>query len=293
MDCSSPYAMAGLVDLKDRFDLAFGLDTDSDRHGIVTSNAGNAGSAGLMDPNHFLAVAIQYLFTHRDQWKGEVAIGKTLVSSAIIDRVAKKLGRRLTEVPVGFKWFVRGLLSGEYGFGGEESAGASFLRHNGMAWTTDKDGILLCLLAAEILARTGRDPAEHYRDLAAELGDPVYERLDAPADAEGRRILKNITPEQVGTQELAGDPILEKLTRAPGNGAEIGGLKVVTKNGWFAARPSGTENIYKIYTESFQGREHLARIQAEAQAIVRSVIEQAQVRRVAPSLPPRPLLSES
>jgi phosphoglucomutase len=269
MDCSSPYAMAGLIRLKDRFDIAFGNDADSDRHGIVTP------SAGLLNPNHYLAVAISYLFSNRPGWRPDAAIGKTLVSSAMIDRVARKLGRRLAEVPVGFKWFVDGLLSGEYGFGGEESAGASFLRRDGTAWTTDKDGILLCLLAAEITARTGRDPGELYRELTREFGDPVYERLDAPADSRQREILKRMAPEDVRASTLAGDPITRKLTRAPGNGAPIGGLKVETEGGWFAARPSGTENIYKIYTESFRGREHLERLQREAREIVQSVFDRA------------------
>ncbi len=267
MDCSSPFAMAGLIKLKDRFDVAFGTDPDSDRHGIVSR------SSGLMNPNHYLAVAIQYLFTSRPGWKSTAAIGKTLVSSAMIDRVAHRLRRKLTEVPVGFKWFVDGLLSGEVAFGGEESAGASFLRKDGTPWTTDKDGILLCLLSAEITAETGRDPGEHYSDLVRDFGEPVYERLDAPANATQRQRLKKISPESVQATTLAGDPILDKLTRAPGNGAEIGGLKVVTRNGWFAARPSGTEDVYKIYTESFIGREHLERIQVEAQRVVQSVFE--------------------
>ncbi|MCM2278761.1 MAG: phosphoglucomutase (alpha-D-glucose-1,6-bisphosphate-dependent) [Oligoflexia bacterium] len=265
MDCSSPSAMASLIGLKDRFDVAFGNDPDSDRHGIVTP------SAGLMNPNHYLAVAIWYLFSHRPGWKPTAAVGKTLVSSAMIDRVAAKLGRRLSEVPVGFKWFVDGLLSGEYGFGGEESAGASFLRRDGTTWTTDKDGILLCLLSAEITAKTGRDPGALYQDLTREFGDPVYERLDAPADARSRELLKKMSPDDVKATELAGEPILQKLTRAPGNGAAIGGLKVVTRNGWFAARPSGTEDIYKIYLESFKGRDHLARLREEAQSIVQAV----------------------
>ncbi|MCM2321899.1 MAG: phosphoglucomutase (alpha-D-glucose-1,6-bisphosphate-dependent) [Oligoflexia bacterium] len=267
MDCSSPYAMASLIGLKDRYDIAFGNDPDSDRHGIVTP------SAGLLNPNHYLAVAISYLFSNRPGWKSSARVGKTLVSSAMIDRVAAKLGRNLSEVPVGFKWFVDGLLSGDYGFGGEESAGASFLRKDGTTWTTDKDGIILCLLAAEITARTSRDPGQHYRELTREFGDPVYERLDAPADARSREILRKLSPDDVKASTLAGEPILQKLTRAPGNGASIGGLKVVARNGWFAARPSGTENIYKIYTESFLGKEHLARIQQEAQAMVQAVFE--------------------
>ena len=262
MDCSSPYAMAGLIHLKDRFDIAFGNDPDADRHGIVTK------SAGLMDPNHYLAVAIWYLFQHRPGWPADAAIGKTLVSSAMIDRVAEHLGRKLAEVPVGFKWFVDGLLSGAYGFGGEESAGASFLRRDGTVWTTDKDGIILALLAAEITAVTGRDPGEHYQALAAQFGASVYDRIDAPANAAQRNALKNLSADAVDAAELAGDKIVAKLTHAPGNGAAIGGLKVVTANGWFAARPSGTENIYKIYAESFIDEAHLRRIQTEAQAIV-------------------------
>ena len=262
MDCSSPYAMASLIHLKDRFDIAFGNDPDADRHGIVTK------SAGLMDPNHYLAVAIWYLFQHRPGWPADAAIGKTLVSSAMIDRVAGHLGRKLAEVPVGFKWFVDGLLSGAYGFGGEESAGASFLRRDGTVWTTDKDGIILALLAAEITAVTGRDLGEHYQALAARFGASVYDRIDAPADAAQRNALKNLSADAVDAAELAGDKIVAKLTHAPGNGAAIGGLKVVTDNGWFAARPSGTENIYKIYAESFIDEAHLRRIQTEAQAIV-------------------------
>ncbi len=262
MDCSSPYAMAGLVDLKDRFDVAFGNDPDFDRHGIVTP------SAGLMNPNHYLAVAIDYLFTHRPGWSPDAAVGKTLVSSSIIDRVADALGRSVAEVPVGFKWFVDGLLDGRYGFGGEESAGASFLRKDGTVWTTDKDGIILDLLAAEITATTGKDPAEHYTVLEERFGSPVYERKEAPATAREKAVLKNLSPELVTAAELAGDKIEGKLTRTSGNDAPIGGLKVVTENGWFAARPSGTEDIYKIYAESFRGREHLGQIQEEAQAIV-------------------------
>ncbi|MBC7692975.1 MAG: alpha-D-glucose phosphate-specific phosphoglucomutase [Methylotenera sp.] len=267
MDCSSPYAMAGLIALKDRHDIAFGNDADSDRHGIVTP------SVGLMNPNHYLSVAISYLFENRPAWRKEAAIGKTLVSSAMIDRVARKLGRKLTEVPVGFKWFVDGLLSGDIGFGGEESAGASFLRRDGGVWTTDKDGIILNLLAAEITARTGKDPGKHYQALTAEFGSPLYERLDAPADARSREILKKMSPEDVTATLLAGDPITQKLTKAPGNGAAMGGLKVVTENGWFAARPSGTENVYKIYTESFKGEAHLKQIQTEAQAMVERVMK--------------------
>ncbi|MBP6788191.1 MAG: phosphoglucomutase (alpha-D-glucose-1,6-bisphosphate-dependent) [Candidatus Promineofilum sp.] len=262
MDCSSPYAMASLIRLKDDFDIAFGNDPDFDRHGIVTR------SAGLMNPNHFLAVAIWYLFQNRPTWRPDAAVGKTLVSSSMIDRVAAHLGRRLAEVPVGFKWFVDGLLSGDYGFGGEESAGASFLRRDGAVWTTDKDGFIMDLLAAEIMARTGRDPGEHYRDLAERFGDPVYERADTPVSAPRKAVLGKLTPELVSAATLAGEPIVAKLTRAPANDAPIGGLKVVSENGWFAARPSGTENIYKVYAESFKGRDHLRQIQAEAATII-------------------------
>ena len=271
MDCSSPYAMAGLIGLKDRFDIAFGNDPDSDRHGIVTR------SSGLMNPNHYLAVAVSYLYQHRPGWRADAAVGKTLVSSAMIDRVAASIGRRLAEVPVGFKWFVDGLLDGSFGFGGEESAGASFLRTDGTVWTTDKDGIILDLLAAEITAKTGRDPGEHYRALEEQFGRPVYERTDAPASPAQKAVLVNLSPELVAATELAGEPITAKLTRAPGNGAAIGGLKVVAENGWFAARPLGTENIYKIYAESFKGRAHLAAIQAEAQAIVSAALRAAGV----------------
>jgi phosphoglucomutase len=266
MDCSSPSAMAGLIGLKDRYDIAFGNDTDFDRHGIVTP------SVGLMNPNHFLSVAIAYLFSQRADWPADAAIGKTLVSSSMIDRIAADSGRRLCEVPVGFKWFVEGLLDGSFGFGGEESAGASFLRRNGTVWTTDKDGIILDLLAAEITARSGRDPGEHYADLTARFGTPVYERIDAPATPAEKAILKNLSPEQVTVTHLAGEPITARLTRAPGNGAEIGGLKVVTENGWFAARPSGTEDIYKIYAESFRDTDHLHRIQQEAREIVSAAL---------------------
>jgi len=269
MDCSSPYAMAGLIGLKDRFDIAFGNDPDYDRHGIVTR------SAGLMNPNHYLAVAIWYLFQHRDGWPEDAAIGKTLVSSSMIDRVAAELGRTLCEVPVGFKWFVPGLLSGDYGFGGEESAGASFLRRDGTVWTTDKDGILLDLLAAEITAATGRDPGEHYQALEERLGSPVYERTSAPASLEQKAVLKGMTPDLVQADLLAGEPIVAKLTRAPGNDAPIGGLKVVTENGWFAARPSGTEEIYKVYAESFKGSAHLRQIQDEALGIVAQAFQAA------------------
>jgi len=269
MDCSSPYAMAGLIGLKDRFDLAFGNDTDCDRHGIVTR------SAGLMNPNHYLSVAIWYLFQHRPGWPADAGIGKTLVSSSMIDRVAHSLGRRLVEVPVGFKWFVPGLLDGSLGFGGEESAGASFLRRDGSVWTTDKDGMILDLLAAEITARQGRDPGEIYRELTRQFGDPVYERIDAPAPPAEKAILKRLSPAAVAARELAGEPITAKLTAAPGNGAAIGGLKVVTENGWFAARPSGTEDVYKIYAESFRDRDHLRRIQDEARAIVSAALTAA------------------
>jgi len=267
MDCSSPYAMASLVALKDDFDIAFGNDPDYDRHGIVTK------SAGLMNPNHYLAVAINYLFTHRTGWRKEAAIGKTLVSSSIIDRVAADLGRNLQEVPVGFKWFVEGLLDGSYGFGGEESAGASFLRKDGTVWSTDKDGIILCLLACEIQAVTGKDPGKHYQDLVAKFGNPVYDRVDAPATREEKTKLAALSPEQVSAETLAGEPITAKLTHAPANGAAIGGLKVCTENGWFAARPSGTEDIYKIYAESFKGEEHLKMIQAEAKEIVNAALK--------------------
>jgi phosphoglucomutase len=262
MDCSSKYAMASLIQLKDNFDIAFGNDADCDRHGIVTR------TAGLMNPNHYLTVAVWYLFQNRLDWKSDSAVGKTLVSSSMIDRVSAELGRKLSEVPVGFKWFVDGLLDGTYGFGGEESAGASFLRKNGTVWTTDKDGIIMDLLACEITARKGRDPAEIYKDLEEELGSPVYERIDAPATVEQKKILKELSPDVVSANELAGEAIIAKLTRAPGNDAPIGGLKVVTENGWFAARPSGTEDIYKLYAESFQGGEHLKAIQTEAQAII-------------------------
>jgi phosphoglucomutase len=262
MDCSSPHAMAKLIGLKDRFDIAFGNDTDHDRHGIVTRGA------GLMNPNHYLAAAIFYLFTHRPGWRPDAAVGKTVVSSSVIDRVAAKVGRALVEVPVGFKWFVPGLLDGSLGFGGEESAGASFLRRDGTVWATDKDGIIMDLLAVELMARTGRDPSELYYDLTRELGAPVYERIDAPATAEQKAVLLKLSPEDVKASELAGDPIEAMLTTAPGNGAAIGGLKVVTAQGWFAARPSGTEEVYKLYAESFHGSEHLRRIQEEAQALL-------------------------
>ncbi len=270
MDCSSPYAMASLIDLKDKFDIAFGNDPDFDRHGIVTR-------AGLMNPNHFLAVSVWYLFQNRPEWQEDAAVGKTLVSSSMIDRVASHLGRPLAEVPVGFKWFVDGLVDGSYGFGGEESAGASFLRKDGTVWTTDKDGIIMDLLAAEITAKTGRDPAEHYEDLKEQFGSPVYERIDAPATDEQKAVLKDLSPEQIEANELAGEEITDKLTKAPGNGAAIGGLKVVTENGWFAARPSGTEDIYKIYAESFKGEDHLKKLQDEAQDIVKAAFQAAGV----------------
>ncbi len=266
MDCSSPYAMANLIALKDRFDVAFGNDADNDRHGIVTR------STGLMNPNHYLAVSISYLFANRPGWKPDAGIGKTLVSSSLIDRVANKLGRKLVEVPVGFKWFVNGLLDGSLGFGGEESAGASFLRRDGTVWTTDKDGIIMNLLAAEMMAKTGRDPGELYRELTRELGEPVYERIDAAATPEQKGILAKLSPDQVQGTELAGDRIIAKLTTAPGNGAAIGGLKVVTDQGWFAARPSGTEDVYKLYAESFRGKDHLKRIQEEAQALISNAL---------------------
>jgi phosphoglucomutase len=257
--------MAGLIKLKDHFDIAFGNDPDTDRHGIVTP------SKGLLNPNHYLAVAVWYLFKHRLEWGDQKMVGKTLVSSSMIDRVANSLKRKLSEVPVGFKWFVDGLINGTCGFGGEESAGASFLRHDGTVWTTDKDGIIMDLLAAEILAKTGKDPGLHYQELEEKFGSPVYERLDAPATAAQKEVLKSMSPDQVKATELAGEKIIARLTHAPGNDAPIGGLKVVTGNGWFAARPSGTEDIYKIYTESFKGPEHLKQIQEEAQAMVNAV----------------------
>ncbi len=262
MDCSSPYAMKNLVALKDRFDIAFGNDVDSDRHGIVTR------SAGLMNPNHYLAVAIEYLFGRRTHWRKDAAVGKTMVSSSMIDRVAASLGRTLAEVPVGFKWFVPGLLDGSFGFGGEESAGASFLRMDGSVWTTDKDGILLDLLAAEILATTGKDPGEHYEALEARHGAAQYTRIDAPATPAQKKLLGALSPDAVKAQTLAGDPIRGKLTKAPFGGAAFGGLKVTTDQGWFAARPSGTEDVYKVYAESFRGADHLAKIVEEAQQIV-------------------------
>ena len=267
MDCSSPYAMASLVKIKDDYDIAFGNDTDSDRHGIVTP------SVGLMNPNHFLSVAIWYLFTHRQEWSGLSAIGKTLVSSSMIDRVGKEIGRKVYEVPVGFKWFVNGLLDGSFGFGGEESAGASFLKKNGTVWTTDKDGIIMDLLAAEITAKTGKDPGLHYKDLTDRLGNPIYKRIDAPATPEQKVRLSKLAPEDVTASSLAGDAIVDKMTKAPGNQAAIGGLKVTTDSGWFAARPSGTENVYKIYAESFKNEEHLQRIFKEAEEIVSETLK--------------------
>jgi phosphoglucomutase len=266
MDCSSPYAMAGLVNLRNQYDIAFGNDTDFDRHGIVTR------SYGLLNPNHYLSVAISYLFTERD-WDAQAAVGKTLVSSAMIDRVAKDMRRRLAEVPVGFKWFVSGLIDGSYGFGGEESAGASFLRKDGTVWTTDKDGIVMNLLAAEITAATGRDPGECYQGLTKQFGAPVYERIDAPATPQQKAALKVMNESDLDATELAGEPIRQVLTRAPENDAPIGGLKVTTENGWFAARPSGTEAVYKIYAESFSGREHLASIQREAKELIGRVLD--------------------
>ncbi len=269
MDCSSPYAMTNLVGLKDSYDVAFGNDPDADRHGIVTR------SVGLMNPNHFLAVAIRYLFTHRPNWPTAAAVGKTAVSSGIIDRVARSLGRRVVEVPVGFKWFVSGLYNGDYAFGGEESAGASFLRMDGTTWTTDKDGLILGLLAAEITARTGRDPGEHFREITEQFGQPLYRRIDQPATPAQKSILGKLSPSSVVASSLAGDPITDKLTRAPGNDAPLGGLKVVTEHGWFAARPSGTENIYKIYAESFRDDAHLKRILDEASSIVNQALKSA------------------
>ena len=263
MDCSSPFAMASLVKLKDRFDIAFGNDPDADRHGIVTP------SVGLLNPNHYLAVAIRYLLTHRSQWSASAVVGKTLVSSCLIDRVVESLDRKLWEVPVGFKWFTPGLFDGSCCFGGEESAGASFLRLDGTVWSTDKDGLILSLLAAEITARTGKDPGAHYQELTAEFGTPYYTRIDAPATPEQKNLLKKLSPEAVTATELAGEQITAKLTRAPGNDAPIGGLKVVSTSGWFAARPSGTENIYKLYAESLKSAEHLAAIVEQAQEIVR------------------------
>jgi phosphoglucomutase len=271
MDCSSPYAMARLVGLKDRYRVAFANDPDSDRHGIVTP------SAGLMNPNHYLAVAIRYLLTHRPQWPDHVAVGKTLVSSSMIDRIAAHLNRKLSEVPVGFKWFVEGFMDGSCAFGGEESAGASFLRKDAGVWTTDKDGIIMDLLAVEITAGTGDDPGIHYRHLVDMFGNPQYERIDAAATGSQKEALKSLSPEQITASTLAGEKIQAILTRAPGNGASIGGLKVVTENGWFAARPSGTEDIYKVYAESFKDRDHLVRIQTEALQIVSNAFKSAGV----------------
>jgi phosphoglucomutase len=262
MDCSSPYAMKRLVAMRKKFDIAFANDTDSDRHGVVCA------SSGLMNPNHYLATMVAYLFDNRPNWKKSSAVGKTVVSSGIIDRVAGKIGRKLVEVPVGFKWFVDGLIDGSFGFGGEESAGASFLRHDGSVWTTDKDGLIPGLLAAEITAKTGRDPAENFAKLTKKLGEPFYERIDAPATGEQKAILKKLSPEQVQAKELAGEPITAIFDKAPGNKAAIGGIKVVTENGWFAARPSGTEDVYKIYAESFRSEKHLHAIQEEAQALI-------------------------
>jgi phosphoglucomutase len=265
MDCSSRFAMASLIQMRDRFDVAFANDTDADRHGIVTR------SDGLMDPNHFLATAIAYLFEQRSQWGKDAAIGKTIVSSSIIDRVAKKLNRKLVETPVGFKWFVDGLGDGSFGFAGEESAGASFLRRSGSVWTTDKDGIILGLLAAEILARTGRDPSQLFKELTSELGVPFYERIDVPATAQQKNALKAVSPEQLNIKELAGERVLATRTKAPGNGQPFGGIKVETEMGWFAARPSGTEDVYKIYAESFRDQSHLNRIQSEAQVAIAQI----------------------
>jgi phosphoglucomutase len=269
MDCSSPYAMAGLIALRDRFDVAFGNDADADRHGIVTAGA------GLVNPNHYLAVAIAYLFGGGRDWPPGTAVGKTLVSSSMIDRVVGDLGRRLFEVPVGFKWFVDGLLDGSLGFGGEESAGASLLRRDGTAWTTDKDGIAMCLLAAEVTAKTGQDPAVRYQGLTERFGSPAYRRVDAPATPEQKAALGRLAASDVRADELAGEPIVEVVTHAPGNGAAIGGVKVITEHGWFAARPSGTEDVYKVYAESFQGDDHLERIIDEAQALVSSTLDAA------------------
>jgi phosphoglucomutase len=269
MDCSSPYAMAGLIRLKDKFNIAFGNDTDVDRHGIVTRKA------GLMNPNHFLSVAVHFLFRNRPGWSRDAAVGKTLVSTSMIDRVAADLGRRLSEVPVGFKWFVDGLIDGSCGFGGEESAGASFLRKDGTVWTTDKDGIIMDLLACEIMARTGMDPAEAYSTLEERFGKSFYIRIDTAATSEQKAVLKRLSPDMIPADTLAGDAIVAKLTRAPGNGADIGGLKVVTANGWFAARPSGTEDIYKVYAESFISEKHLRRIEEEAVTIAGSAFEAA------------------
>jgi phosphoglucomutase len=269
MDCSSPYAMARLIGLRDKFDVAFANDTDADRHGVVTR------SNGLMNPNHYLAAAISYLFANRPDWRADSAVGKTIVSSGIIDRVARKLGRKLVETPVGFKWFVDGLIGGSFGFAGEESAGASFLRRDGSVWTTDKDGIILGLLAAEITARTKHDPSQVFDGLTRELGVPFYERIDAPASPEQKNLLKSLSPDKLGIGELAGEPIRATLNAAPGNGQPFGGIKVITDNGWFAARPSGTEDVYKIYAESFRDERHLKRIQREAQEAIAGVFAKA------------------
>ncbi len=271
MDCSSLYAMASLIELKDNFDIAFGNDTDADRHGIVTK------SVGLLNPNHYLSVAVNYLFQNRPGWRRDAAIGKTLVSTSMIERVAASLGRRLSEVPVGFKWFVDGLIDGSFGFAGEESAGASFLRQDGTVWTTDKDGILMNLLACEITAKTKKDPGELYREIEERFGRAFYQRIDIPASPEQKAALKKLSPQQITAKDLAGDAITAKLTRAPGNDADIGGLKVVTQGGWFAARPSGTEDICKIYAESFRGESHLKRIQEEAMTIVEAAYKEARV----------------
>ncbi|MGW3690706.1 phosphoglucomutase (alpha-D-glucose-1,6-bisphosphate-dependent) [Streptomyces sp. NPDC005125] len=267
MDCSSPYAMASLIEQRDRYQIATGNDADADRHGIVTPDA------GLMNPNHYLSVAINYLFAHRAQWPAAAGVGKTLVSSGMIDRVAADLGRQLVEVPVGFKWFVDGLVDGSFGFGGEESAGASFLRRDGSVWTTDKDGIILALLASEILAVTEKSPSEQYAALTARFGEPAYARIDAPADREQKAVLAKLSPEQITADTLAGEPVTAVLTSAPGNGAPIGGIKVTTENAWFAARPSGTEDVYKIYAESFLGSDHLSRVQDEAKAVVSAALD--------------------
>jgi phosphoglucomutase len=269
MDCSSPYAMASLIAQRDKFQVSTGNDADADRHGIVTPDG------GLMNPNHYLAVAISYLYSHRDQWPADAGIGKSLVSSSMIDRVAAELGRRLVEVPVGFKWFVDGLLGGSLGFGGEESAGASFLRRDGSVWTTDKDGIILALLASEIIAVTGKSPSQHYSALTDRFGSPAYARIDAPASRAEKAVLSKLSPEQVSADTLAGEPVTAILTKAPGNDALIGGIKVTTENAWFAARPSGTEDVYKIYAESFLGSEHLARVQDEAGAVVSAALRAA------------------
>jgi phosphoglucomutase len=266
MDCSSPFAMASLIANKDEYGIATGNDADADRHGVVTPDG------GLLNPNHYLAVAIEYLYANRPGWREDAAVGKTVVSSSMIDRVTEELGRRLLEVPVGFKWFVPGLLDGSVGFGGEESAGASFLRTDGSVWTTDKDGILLALLASEIQAVTGESPSERYRKLTQRHGDPAYARVDAPADREQKAVLAKLSPDQVKATELAGEPIVATLTKAPGNDAAIGGLKVVTENAWFAARPSGTEDVYKIYAESFRGADHLAEVQEAARELVSATL---------------------